>query len=142
MKLPVDVNAKLDINCFWAIYLEDNIYKPIKNVKYFDFWYDDDALTLDLVFWSNFDGTSSASEYDSTLDSCPSGELNEVATRAVYYAKGQLKEVNVIRGKKAFLTRMFIFTKPELLLVPGVSPGSTADPVIDKVLDQHFLEYK
>lgn len=53
--LPVDIKGTLNPNVFWAGYMEGSTYSPIKEVKYYDMFYDEHTDSIDLVFWTNID---------------------------------------------------------------------------------------
>lgn len=143
--IPSDSNGVINPNVFWCLWSDGTNLQPIKGIKYFDFWYDEDKHEIDLVFWGNVNAddlkVKAKDMYDSIRNPTLSdGSIDPKAQRVVFHAKGAYRQFITTRQKTTQAVGMFIFTKPMLLLNPGSKAGNSADPVVDEELGLRFLE--
>jgi hypothetical protein len=167
LEASIDTAGALKDTTYWAVYEDDNKkLQPLKNVMYFDMWYDINQHTLDLVFWSNvlIDALGSYSPKDSaslyptysvaSVDThSGSNNLNPNAQRVVFYCRGMYKSMITTRKtvntttKKSTVnspttTGLFVFSQPMLLLCPGRAVKSRADAVVDiATIGSNFIEF-
>lgn len=130
-------------NVFWAVYLDNDVYEPIKNALYFDLWYNEDSNILDLIFWSNVLQSDVSSEqgdllYDKTWTPLNTdGSVVPDLQRILFHSIGSYKSVVATLGTTSYPMGMFLFSKP----IPILNPGDEM-PVLDvNTSNNRFIEF-